>query len=270
MGLNRTTMVLVATCAMVAAVVAGCARNPGEDYEDTTIRQLIASPPGLYEIYSTAQNPIDIVVSGENWVVLRQGKDMIIAGGDTLEARLPQFHGQDYSIIGRRMGQPKLWFAVDGIVQDEQMALQVKHSSEARKEFPAYESFNSEAVEEFTPIDLAEFDYDKQRAIRDDLLNKKVRITGNLVSEELDGGVKRWLVESRNISVELQPIGNNLRYFLEMNTEVGAPFVAYGELTDILTWDDGSERDRESTHIAGPFRVEMMRYGADILVRNII
>ncbi len=268
MSFTRSTSVLLASCSILAIVIAGCAQNPGEAYEDTTVKLLIDGQPGLYELHSTAQNPIGIVTNGENWVVLRQGKDMIIAGGDTLQDRLPQFYGQDFSIIGRRMGQPKLWFAVDGIVQDEKKVLDVGQA--ASKEFPAYQEFSSDVVAEYPAIDLNEFDFDKERKIKSDLLGQTVRITGNLITQELEGGVKRYLVESRNMLVELQPIGNNLRYFLEMSGEVGAPFVAYGQLTDTLPWEDGTEEDRGSSKVIGPFHVDWLRFGSDIIVQNII
>jgi hypothetical protein len=267
MVFTRTTAVLLAACTILAIAIAGCARNPGEAYEDSTIEGVIAGQPGLYEIYSGAQNPIEIVTSGENWVVLRQGKNMIIAGGDTLQDRLTQFRGQDFSIAGRRMGQPKLWFAVDHIIQEEKSVLKVGQG--ARKEFPSYQEYSEETVADFAVIDLNEFDYDKERAIRRDLLDKKVRITGNLIARE-EEGVKRWFVESRNLFVELQPIGNNIRYFLEMSQVTGAPFVAYGELTGTLPWEDGTETDRGSSKIIGPFRVDWLRYGSDIIVQNII
>ena len=82
--------------------------------------------------------------------------------------------------------------------------------------------------------------------------------------------LKQRLANLFGRKVELQPVGNNLRYFLEMSGEVGAPFVAYGKLTDTLPWEDGTEEDRGSSTIIGPFHVDWLRFGSDIIVQNII
>ena len=47
MSFKPSTIVLLASCAALTVVVAGCAKKPGELYEDTTIQQLIAGQPGL-------------------------------------------------------------------------------------------------------------------------------------------------------------------------------------------------------------------------------
>ncbi len=266
MDSKRSLWVLLAATSLAAAIW-GCAQPPGELYEDVGIKEIIEGQPGLYELHSSVAHPIHVQTEGEHFVVLRQSKDMIIAAGDSLEQILNQYAGQDFSLVGRRMGEPKLWFAVDGVVQQDKLVRKVAHN--VNPVFPSYESFDPGTADEYETTNLAEYDFDKERALRP-LLDKKIRIHGNLSVHDLGDGAVQYIVESRNLKVELSPVGKNMQYFLDMARDTGVPFVGYGELTSIRPWDDGSDNDRESSQVIGSFKPELYRYNRDIVVRNVL
>ncbi len=256
-------ILVVGAAVTVALALGGCSKPPGEQFLDTSIKDLVGQGPGLYELSS----PFDVPSRGSNFVFLRQGKDMIIAAGDTLQEKIQKYMSAGaFSLVGRRMGQPKIWFAVDGVIVKGQLVERIGHRVEWQ--FPSYEQFDRALVQEYAPVDLTRFDFDKDDPLKRDLMGKKVRITGTLRISEPGPGVKRYVVESRNLKLELSPVGANLGYFLDLASAIDTPFVAYGRLTALNPIDDGSDRDRGSTQIAGPFVVDFLRYSQDILVRN--
>jgi hypothetical protein len=228
------------------------------------IKDLVGQGPGLYELSS----PFDVPARGPNFVFLRQGKDMIIAAGDTLQEKIQKHMSAGaFSLVGHRMGQPKIWFAVDGVIVSGKLVERIGHRAEWQ--FPSYEQFDRASVQEYVPVDLARFDFDKDDPLKKELMGKKVRITGTLRISELAPGVKRYRVVSRKLKLELSPGGAYLGYFLDLESAIDTPFVAYGRLVALNPIDDGSDRDRGSTQIAGPFAVDFLRYSQDILVRNV-
>lgn len=253
----------VALLAVLAVGLLGCEKPPSELHIDTTIKDLINEPPGFYELYS----PFDIPARGRNLVFLRQSKNMVVAAGDSLEHKIDTYARRgDFSLIGRRMGQPKVWFAVDGFVVGGRLMERVGHRLDW--DFPAYEAFNPALVRDFAPVDLTEYSYRDERQLRRDIVGKKIRITGELDVEELAPGVNRYRVESHDLKMDLTPVGTSLGCFLDLLKVVDTPFVAYGELGALMPLDDGTDEDRGSSQVIGPFHVEYLRYSQDILVRN--
>jgi hypothetical protein len=249
---------------MLLALVAlgGCSKPPGELHLDTSVKELIGQGPGLYELYA----PFDIPARGPNLVFLRQGKDMIIASGDSIQEKIDKYMAAgDFSLIGRRMGQPKIWFSVDGIVVKGNLVEPIGHRLDWK--FPSYEPFARSTVEGYQPVDLTRFDLDQEKAFKE-LVGRKARITGALRIEELESGGKRYLVESRNLKLELTPVGQNLGYFLDLAGAVDTPLVVYGSVLPLSPMNHGPGGSRGSTPILGGFTVDFLRYSQDILVRN--
>jgi hypothetical protein len=254
---------MIALLAAALAGLLGCEKPPGELHIDTSIKDLINEPPGLYELHS----PFDIPARGPNLIFLRQSKDVLVAAGDSLQHKIDSYMaGGNFSLIGRRMGQPKIWFAVDGIIVRGQLAERIGHRLDW--EFPDYQAFDPTLVRDFTLVDLTEYGYRDDRRLRRDVVGKKIRITGTLQVEELAPEVRRYQIESENLKMDLTPVGPTLSYFLDLLKAVDTPFVAYGELGALLQMDDGSDSDRGSTQIVGPFHIEFLRYSQNILVRN--
>jgi hypothetical protein len=253
----------IALLALLAVGFLGCEKPPSELHIDTTIRDLYSDPPGFYELYS----PFDIPARGQNLVFLRQSKSMVVAAGDSIQHKIDDYARRgDFSLIGRRMGQPKIWFAVDGFVVGGRLVERVGHRQDW--DFPDYEAFNPAMVRDFSPVDLDEYTYRDDRRLRRDIVGKRIRITGKLDVEELAPGVHRYRVESQDLKMDLTPVGTSLGYFLDLIKVVDTPFVAFGELGVLMPLDDGTELDRESSKVIGPFHVQYLRYSQDILVRN--
>jgi hypothetical protein len=241
-------------CLGIATLLGGCARPPGELYTDTSIRDLIAQGPGLYELHS----PLDIPARGPNFVFLRQGKDMIVAAGDTLPGKIEKYMSAgDFSLVGRRMGQPRIWFAVDGVIVKGRLVERIDHREEWQP--PIYEQFERATVQGYTPVDLSQYDGAGLEPMRRDLAGKKVRVTGTLRVEGA-GPDRRYLVESHDLRLELAPVGPNLSCFLELVNAADLPLVVYGQV---------DRRAGQGGAGSGRFVVDFLRYSQDVLVRNV-
>jgi hypothetical protein len=231
----------------------GCSQEPGADYLETNVTSLMRGVPGeKYKLMS----PEIVYLSGDVGIMM-DSETMMVIEGDGLEAKLKPLMGKDFMLLGEKDGQPYVHFKADGVIADEVFT---EITNVASRILPNYRPANDELFEEYTEVDLYEIAFDSKRTIEDELLEQKTIIEGRLVVTEEDGE-KRYHVENGDTKVVLEPVNRNLEIFLTLLEKKGGRFVAAGMLTSIRDWDDGTEMDREASHILGDYKVDYLRYG---------
>jgi hypothetical protein len=182
---------------------------------------------------------------------------MMVVEGDGLEGVLNPVMGGNFVLLGAKAGQPYVHFRAEGVIANEVLTEVTNNASHM---LPNYRPVADELFEPYTEVDLAEVAFDSKRAIEEQLLEVQTMIQGVLVATEVDGQ-KQYIVENGESKVVLEPVNNNLAIFLSLLEKKGGRFVAVGMLTSMRDWDDGSEMDREDTHILGDYKVDYLRYG---------
>jgi hypothetical protein len=237
----------------------GCSKEPGADYLETDVTSLMRGVPGdKYKLV----NPEFIYLSGDVGIVM-DSETMMVVEGDGLEGVVKPVMGSGFTLLGVKAGQPYVHFRADGVIVGKELT---EITSNASHRLPNYRPADDELFADYQPVNLAEVPFDKKRAIEDQLLNKQTMIEGRLVVTEQDGQTQ-YMVENGGNKVILAPVEENLAIFLNILDKKGGRFVAAGMLTSIRDWDDGTDTDREATHILGDYKVGYLRY-SNVAVPN--
>ncbi len=238
----------------------GCSEEPGADYLETNVTSLMRGIPGEQYKLNTPEVPY---MSGD-YAIVMDDETMMVVEGDNLEEKLGSVVGTDFWLLGRKAGQPYIHFRAEGIlpVGGEEV---IPITNEGARKFPNYHP-PVEQMEEYTEVDLSEVPFDSKRAIDEVMLQEKTKIEGVLEPFEV-AGLKRYAVRNGDTKVILEPVTENLAIFLELLEKKGGRFVAAGMLTSIKDWDDGTEMDREATHVIGDYKVGYLLFG-NVVVPN--
>ncbi len=245
--------VLGAAVILLGWGLVGCSEEPGADYLETDITSLMRGKPGeKYKVY----NP-EIPWMEGNFAVMMYEETMMVVEGDNLAGKLSPMIGSDFWLLGRKAGKPYIHFRAEGILVGEDIT---PITNEGARKFPIYRPADFEELEEYEEVNLSEIPFDNKRTIDDVLLNEKTRIQGVLEPFEI-AGIQRYMVINGDSKVVLEPVTENLKIWLDLLQKKGGRFVAVGMLVSIRDWDDGTENDREATHILGDYKVDYLLYG---------
>jgi len=231
----------------------GCSEEPGADYLETTVSDLMRGVPG--EKYKL--NSPEVPWLKGDFGIIMDGETMMVVEGDELETKLGPVLGSSYWLLGRKAGKPYVHFRAEGILVGEEIT---PITNQGPRKFPLYRPGEFEELKDYTEVNLAEVPYDSKSKIDKMLLKEKTKIQGVLEPFEV-GGLKRYAVRNGESKVVLEPVSENLGIFLQLLEKKGGRFVAVGMLTTIRDWDDGTDMDREATHILGDYKVDYLLYG---------
>lgn len=231
----------------------GCSEEPGADYLETDVTALMRGLPG--EKYKL--NTPEIAYLSGDFGIIMDGETMMVVEGDNLESKLNPMIGSDFWLLGRKAGTPYIHFKAEGILVAEEIT---PITNEGARKFPLYRPGEFEELNDYTEVNLAEIPFDSKSDIDEILYQEQTEIQGILEPFEV-AGLKRYAVRNGDTKVILEPVTENLAIFLQLLEKKGGRFVAAGMLTTIKDWDDGTEMDREATHILGDYKVGYLLYG---------
>ena len=231
----------------------GCSEEPGADYLETAVTDLMRGLPG--EKYKL--NTPEIAWVAGNFGIVMDGETMMVVEGDNIENVLTPLIGSDFWLLGRKAGKPYIHFRADGVLVGEEIT---PITNQGARKFPLYRPGEFEELDEYTEVNLSEIPFDGRQQIDDTLFQEQTIIQGVLEPFEI-AGLKRYAVRHGGTKVVLEPVTENLVIFLQLLEKKGGRFVAAGMLTSIKDWDDGTEMDREATHILGDYKVGYLLYG---------
>ena len=253
MKLFAKAAVLGTAVILVGWGVIGCSQEPGADYLETDVTSLMRGVPG--EKYKLL-NP-EVIYLGGDVAIVMDSETMMVVEGDGLEGILNPLMASNFTLLGAKAGQPYVHLRAEGVIANEVLT---EITNNASHMLPNYRPAEDELFQDYVEVDIAEIAFDSRRAIEEQLLETQTMIQGRLVVTEEDGQ-KRYLVENGDSKVVLEPVNRNLEIFLSLLEKKGGRFVAAGVLTSMRDWDDGTEMDREATHILGDYEVGYLRYG---------
>jgi len=238
----------------------GCSEEPGADYLETTVTDLMRGVPGdMYKLHS----PELVWMSGDFGMV-SDGETIMVVEGDGLESKLTPLIGSDFWLLGRKAGKPYVHFRLEGILVGKDIT---PVTNQGPRKFPIYRPADFEELKDYEEVNLADVPYDSKARISKMLHKKKTKIEGVLEPFEV-AGIKRYAVRNGDSKVVLEPVADNLKIFLHLLEKKGGRFVAVGMLTSIRDWNDGTDNDRESTHILGDYKVDYLLY-SNVAVPNL-
>jgi hypothetical protein len=244
--------VLGTAVVLVGWGIVGCSEEPGADYLQTDVTSLMRGVTGeKYKLLT----PEVVYLSGDVGIVM-DNETMMVVEGDGLEGILSNLIGGDFVLLGAKAGQPYVHFRAEGVIVAGELT---PITNNASHRLPNYRPADDELFQDYAEVDLSEIAFDSKRAIENQLLETKTIIQGVLVPVE-EEGQKRYLIENGDTKVVLEPVNENLQIFLTLLEKKGGRFVASGMLMSIRDWDDGTEQDREATHILGDYKVDYLRY----------
>lgn len=232
----------------------GCSEEPGADYLETDVTDLMRGLPGeKYKLHT----PEMAWLSGDFGIIM-DGETMMVVEGDDIENIVTPLIGSDFWLLGRKAGKPYIHFRADGVMVTGQEITPI--TNQGARKFPIYRPGEFDELKDYVDVDLAKIDYTKKRKIDEIMFQEQTKIQGVLEPFEI-GGLKRYAVRNGDVKVVLEPVTENLQIFLDLLEKKGGRFVATGMLTSIRDWDDGTENDREATHILGDYKVGYLLYG---------
>jgi hypothetical protein len=231
----------------------GCSEEPGADYLETDVTDLMRGLPGEKYKLSTP----DIAWTSGDFGIVMDGETMMVVEGDGIEDILTPLIGTDFWLLGRKAGKPYIHFRADGVLVGEEIT---PITNVGARKFPLYRPGAFDELDDYTEVNLSEIDYQKKKMIDDVMFQEQTLIQGVLEPFEV-AGLKRYAVRHGETKVVLEPVTENLAIFLELLEKNGGRFVAAGMLNSIKDWDDGTEMDREATHILGDYKVGYLLYG---------
>jgi len=231
----------------------GCSEEPGVDYLETDVTDLMRGLPGEKYKLSTP----DIAWIAGDFGIVMDGETMMVVEGDNIEGVLSPLIGSDFWLLGRKAGMPYIHFKAEGVLVGEEIT---PITNLGARKFPMYRPGEFDELGDYAEVNLSEIAFDSRTDIDDTMFQEQTLIQGVLEPFEI-AGMKRYAVRHGETKVVLEPVTENLMIFLELLEKKGGRFVAAGTLTSIKDWDDGTEMDREATHILGDYKVGYLLYG---------